>query len=214
VEHTCHQCGAAIEEGLIFCPKCNAPQIRVTLPEPSAPLMNAAAPPLHVPSLPLANRIQWSEALPAVGGAVLLAAVLTLITVGSLGLGMLVAGALAVVFYRRSHPYLNLTAGLGARLGAFTGAVGFILGLVALAVAVLGFHAGPKFHDAVLKAIEQYVARNPAPQSQQVIEMFKTSDGFALMVTGGLIFVLLACVAFSTAGGALTALLFRRKNRL
>jgi hypothetical protein len=127
---------------------------------------------------------------------------------------MLVAGALAVVLYRRRHPSLNLSAWTGARLGAATGALGFGVLLVGLGVAVLGFHAGPKIHDAMIAALEQYVARNPTPQSQQVIELFKTSDGFALMATFGLLLTLLACVAFASAGGALSALLFRRKNQV
>src|SRR6201999_4567658 len=110
------------------------------------------------------------QAFAAVGWALLLASFLTLITVGSLGLGMLAAGSLTVVFYRRKRPFLRLTTGLGARLGALAGVVGFAIALVALAVGILGFHEGPRLHEEVLKALQEYVARHPAPQSDQVIE--------------------------------------------
>jgi hypothetical protein len=220
VEHSCYQCGAEVEDGIPFCPKCSAPQIRVALPEPavipSVPAGDDAfeAAPIPYTRAGLANRIDWSQALPSVAWAVLLAAVLTLVTFGSLGLGMLVAGALSVVLYRRRHPNLNLSAWAGARLGALTGALGFGVLLTGLAIAVVGFHFGAKLHDLMITALEQYVTRNPTPQSQQMIELFKTSEGFALMATFGVILTFFACVAFSSAGGALSAVLFRRKNRL
>lgn len=213
MEHSCYQCGAQVEDGIAFCPGCNAPQIRVAVAEPAAPAGVFAEEPIAAISPVLANRIDWGQALPSVTWAVLLAAVLTLVTFGSLGLGMLVAGAFSVVLYRR-HAHLNLSAWAGACLGAFTGALGFGVILIALAVAVFGFHTGAKIQDLMLNAMEQYVARNPTPQSQQVIELFKTSDGFVLMVTLGLIMTFLACVAFSSAGGALGAFFFRRKHRL
>jgi len=215
VEHSCEQCGGQVEDGVPFCPKCGAPQIRVALPEPTAApsvLIGDDAP--IVVSLGPVNRIEWSRALPSVAWAVTIAGVLTLFTFGSLGLGMLVAGAISVVLYRRTRPGSNLTTWAGARLGALTGAMGFGVILFGLAVAIFGFHAGARIHDLLLNAMEQYVARHPAPQSQQVIELFKTSDGFALMMTMGLILTFLACVAFSSAGGALSAFFFRRRHRL
>ena len=33
MEHSCYRCGAQIEEGVAFCPNCNAPQIRVAAAE-------------------------------------------------------------------------------------------------------------------------------------------------------------------------------------
>jgi hypothetical protein len=212
VEHSCEQCGALVEEGVVFCPKCNAPQIRVSLPEAPIVVPAAGEPLVYRPGIQ-ESRIEWVQAFAAVGWAVLIASVLTLATVGSLGLGMLAAGALTVVFYRRRRPFLNLTAGLGARLGALAGAVGFGLAMLVLAVGILGFHEGPKIHDEVLKALQDYVAHHPAPQSDQVIEMFKTPDGFRLMVSFGLLFTMLACVAFSSVAGALSAWLFRRRNK-
>jgi hypothetical protein len=211
VEHACYQCGAPVEDGIPFCPKCTAPQIRVAIPEPPAATaleINAEPLPGFVPTL--ANRIDWPQALPSVAWAVLLAGVLTLFTFGSLGLGMLVAGALSVVLYRRNHRGFNLSAGAGARLGAMTGTLGFGVILVGLAVAVFIFHAGAKIHGLLLTAMQDYMARHPNPDSQQVLELFKTPTGIVF----ALILALFTCVAFSTAGGALGALFFRRKHRL
>lgn len=196
----------------MFCPKCSAPQIRVSTEE-VFPVAGPAEPLIYQPAAPT-NRIEWSSAWAAIGWAVALACVVTLITVGSLGLGMLVAGALSVVFYRRRHPLLNLTASMGARLGAVAGALGFAVGLVGLAVAILGFHAGPKVHDTLVTAVERSVASHPMPGSQEFLESFKTSQGFATWGTVGLVFSLMLCVGFACVGGALGALLFRRRKRM
>jgi hypothetical protein len=208
VEHPCYQCGVQVEDGIAFCPKCNAPQIRVSLPEPAVPAAVAAEDGAisNVASAP-ADRIEWSQALPSVGWAVLLSG---LIALGSLGLGMLVAGALAVVLYRRGHRGVNLSVWAGARLGVLTGSLGFGVILVGLAFAIFFLHAGAKIQDLMLAAMEQYMARHATPNSQQVIDLLKTSSG----VIFALFLALLTCVAFASIGGALGALFFRRKPRL
>ncbi len=126
---------------------------------------------------------------------------------------MVVAGALSIVLYRRYQPDVHLTAGIGAKLGAFTGVLGSGAMLAALAVATGIFHAGGRLHQAFMEAVQQYIARSPDQQKEQVLEILKTSDGFALMLTLGLIVTCIACVVFSSAGGALTAVLLRHKRR-
>jgi len=211
VEHSCYQCAAQVEDGIPFCPKCGAPQIRVAVPEAIA----VASAPVHEESpisasLSPDTRLDWSQALPAVAWAVVLAGLVTLLTFGSLGIGMLVAGAISVVFYRRRRAGLNISAGAGARLGALTGTLASALILVALGVAAFVFHKGAGIHAFLLSALEQYAARHPSPQSQQVIDLFNSPEGFAF----GLICTFLVCVAFSSAGGALGAVVFRRRSRL
>ena len=101
-----------VQEGIAFCPQCNAPQIRVAMAEPltSAPVspgQEAASP--SYPSYPyfgppLVSRIDWSQALPATALAGLIAAVLMMTPLAAFGLGMLIGGSLSVVFYRRRNP--------------------------------------------------------------------------------------------------------------
>ncbi len=206
-----------MEDGTAFCPQCRAPQIRVALADvvaetPVAHDAEVLAPPAAA-SAPPSTAIVWRHAFSSAMLAVLLAGILTALTRGSLGLGMVVAGALSVVLYRRYQPDAHLTAGMGAKLGAFTGALGSGIALAALAVAAGVFHAGGRLHQAFMEAVQQYIARSPDPQKEQVLEILKTSDGFAMMMTMGLILVFLACLAFSSAGGAVTAVLLRRKHR-
>jgi hypothetical protein len=163
--------------------------------------------------LPQSTALVWRQALPSALWAILIATILTAVTLGSLGLGMVIAGALSVVLYRRHKPDAHLTAGMGAKLGAFTGALGCAMLLAILAVAVGVFHAGGRIHQAVLEGVQQVLSRSPDPQKEQVLEIFKTSDGFALMLTLGMIVMCIACVFFSSAGGALSAVLLRRKQR-
>ena len=117
MEHLCYKCGSNVEDGIPFCPHCNAPQIRVGGASPEA----VSAADLAADSLPSprgGTAIQWSEALPSAALAGLIAAFLMFIPLGGFGLGMIAAGVLSVLFYRRRNPVSNLTPAMGARLGA------------------------------------------------------------------------------------------------
>ena len=127
MEHPCYKCGASVEDGTPFCTRCSAPQIRVAGPEPLAPA--GATPEVaveqytsHAP--PQTSALEWPQALPSAGIA-LLAAIFLIFLGMPAGLGMLAAGFLSVVLYRRRCPAVHLTAGMGARLGALTGGLGF-----------------------------------------------------------------------------------------
>ena len=57
-----------------------------------------------------------------------------LFPLGAFGLGMILAGFLAVVFYHWRNPGSTLTPGMGARLGAISGLFGFMMFLFFAAV--------------------------------------------------------------------------------
>jgi hypothetical protein len=218
VEHSCYQCGASVDEGITFCPQCNAPQIRVTAGEAiTIPAIDSnlevKTPGSHGNSFQ-ASALQWSYALPAAAMAGLIAAVMMLIPVGAFGLGMLAAGALSVMFYRRRNPIANVTPGIGARLGALSGALGFGIFAIFTAIEMLIFRSGGQVRDAMLQAIQQSAARSSDPQARQVLEYLKTPQGLALMMVLGFIMMGLAFLIFSSLGGALAAALLRRKDRL
>ena len=135
MEHSCHNCGAAVEDGVPFCKNCGAPQIRVlgadaepsSEPQPaSAPqLPEVAAPVLELPvfraPVPPAHGVQWAHALPgaALAGAFsLLAAV---VPYAAYGPAFMLGGALAVIFYRRRVKDRVPTPPEGARIGAASG---------------------------------------------------------------------------------------------
>ncbi len=201
-----------MEDGVPFCPQCTAPQIRVGGGSAEA----ASATELGGDSFPnpSGTAIQWSEALPSAGLAGLIAAVLMFIPLGAFGLGMIAAGVLSVLFYRRRKPASNLTPAMGARLGAVSGTLGFGIFAVFSAVGTLVFHSGGQLRAALLEAVEQSAARSSDPQAQQVIEYLKTPPGLALMMGLGLAFVLVAFLILSSLGGAVGAAMMRRKDRI
>jgi hypothetical protein len=125
---------------------------------------------------------------------------------------MLAAGFLSVVLYRRRCPATHLTAGMGARLGALTGALGFgvLAAILALWTAV---RSGKEIHDALLNYIQQYAAHSSDPHMQQVMEIFNTPEGFTFIMILTLIMTLIAFTIFSSLGGAVGAFLLYRKDR-
>jgi len=163
---------------------------------------------------PPAGRIDWSRALPATALAGLIAAVLMMTPLRTFGLGMLIGGSLSVVFYRRRDPVAHITAGMGSRLGMVSGVLGGCIFTVLLSAGTIMLHAWDRIREKVIELVEQAAARNPDPQAQQAMEFFKTPPGIALLVASALVATLVAFVIFSGLGGALSAALTRRKERL
>ena len=135
MEHLCYKCQTSLDEALPFCPHCGAPQIRVAttdeepahpsdLPTPYvSPQTWSSAPPAYA-----SHAVQWDVALKGALLAGLVAAVLSAAPVIGLGccLWLLGAGALSVWLYQRRIPGAIVTPGMGMRIGAVSGAVGFV----------------------------------------------------------------------------------------
>ena len=213
MEHPCYKCGASVEDGTPFCGRCNAPQIRVSAPESLAPA--AATPELAVERYasyaPSSSALEWSQASFSAGIA-LLVAIFIIVVSKSTGLGMLAAGFLSVVLYRWRCPAVRITAGIGARLGAFTGALGFAVVGVTLALWT-AFRSGKEIHDAFLAYIQQNAGQSSDPRFQQVLDLFNTPGGFTLIMIFSLIMTLIAFLIFSSVGGAICAFLLHRKEQ-
>jgi len=128
-------------------------------------------------------------------------------------LALLAAGFLCVLFYRRRSRAGLVTPGMGARLGALTGALGFgLLAAILSLAAVLG--RWQEVQDTFLKALQDYAAHSSDPHVSQLLDLSKTSEGFTLLMTVLLAMTLVAFLIFSSLGGALGALLLRRKDRM
>jgi hypothetical protein len=156
-----------------------------------------------------ATGIQWPQALRAAALAVLVAAIPLTVLGLPLGLGMLASGFFSVVFYRRRSYFVSLTAAMGARLGAVSGALGFGLLILLLALGEPAFHSWEKIHQTMLDILERSLALNPNPQGDQIVAFFKTPEGFTL----AMIMVFVAFLISSGVGGALGAVLLRKKER-
>jgi hypothetical protein len=150
--------------------------------------------------------------LPSAGIAIVVAIFIIAVS-KSTPLGMLAAGFLSVVLYRRRCPATHITAGMGARLGALTGGLGF--GVLAAILALwTALRSGKEIHDAFLNYIQQNAAHTSDPRMQQVIDLFNTPDGFTFIMVLSLIMTLVAFLIFSSLGGAVGAFLLHRKDHL
>ena len=187
----------------------------MALAEPSLPGdggQEIRAPGASYSGAPGSSRFEWAQALPSAFLGLLIASALSLILRGALALGMLAAGFLSVYFYHRRNPLIGLTVGLGARLGAVSGALGFgILGIVS-AVATFVSHSFAEIRLIMLKAVQEYVSRNADPQMQQVLDFYNSRQGFILMLILGSIMMLILFLALSSMGGIIGAAVLRRRK--
>ena len=202
---------------MAFCPQCNAPQIRVSIPDVLPPSALSSDPRASLSDRyfisPPATRIDWSRAFPATALAGLIAAILMMTPLAAFGLGMVIGGSLSVFFYRRRDPVANITPWIGTRLGMTTGVLGVGILMVLVFAGTVAFRAWAQIREKVIELIEQTAARNPDPQAQQAMEFFKTPQGIALLVASALVGTLIAFVVFSGLGGALGATLLRRREQ-
>jgi hypothetical protein len=150
--------------------------------------------------------------LPSAGIALLVAIFIIAVSKSS-GLGMLAAGFLSVVLYRRRCPATHITAGMGARLGALTGGLGFGV-LVAILALWTALRSGKEIHDAFLNYIRETAAHTSDPRMQQVIDLVNTPDGFTFIMVLSLILTLVGFLIFSSLGGTVGAFLLHRKDRM
>jgi hypothetical protein len=212
MEHACHRCGSPVEDGVPFCAKCNAPQIRFIVHEDPELARQTAQPehaiePLETPTL------QWHKALQPAALAGIFAALAMTIPGGMLGFGMLAAGVLAVLLYQRRVPGAALTPGSGARLGALAGLVGFVFFVGASSLELLFFRADNELRTALLAAIEQAAVRSADPQAREMAERLKSPEGLAILLVLVFLMVGIAAIGCASLGGALGAWFVQRKRR-
>lgn len=223
MEQPCYRCGVQVEEGVAFCPNCGAPQIRVTglagEPAPSStPSFPPGAPgemqppaqpaPFGEPSRPVS--VDWSQALPGAAIAGVVVAIAWILPFTAVCLWVLAGGALSVALYHRRRPDAPFTPGAGARLGALTGLLGFLVFGIAFSLQVLLLGGGAQMRQALRRVIEESAARSPDPRSQEAMEMLLRPEGLALMITLLAVVFLAGFLLFGAIGGALGAALFRK----
>jgi len=219
MEHPCHSCRQAVEDGVPFCQRCGAPQIRVTTVDPLLASESAGAEGQSARELDafqttqqvskVASPIEWSSALPACALAAAIAAVMMALGLMVPFLAVVGAGFLAVGFYRRRNPGILIKAGAGARLGAVSGLLCFAMSAVLEAI----FHKGAVLREKMLQAIRQAASRTTDPQTVALLDYLKSPAGMAVMMVFVLIFAFVAFVVLGSLGGALGGILLGRANR-
>lgn len=227
MEHPCYKCATSIDESLPFCPHCGAPQIRVASPDDDSaqsPISDASPqvlpPSSWTPGAPayVPNAIQWDLAWKGALLSGLVAALLTAVPILSLGccLWLLGAGALAVWLYQRRAPGIVVTPGMGMRIGAVSGVIGFVVTTI---WSVVRFATnGQEFRAAMQAQMEKSISSNPDPRAQEIMRQFinnlNTPQGLATFFVLMLAIMAVVFVLFSAAGGALGASIFARRREL
>ncbi len=224
MEHRCHQCGTAVEEGTAFCPQCGAPQIRVitAVEEPASPPLppgtpEDAQPPAEpvalgreAPEPPAPPRVEWSQAIPTAAMAGIVLALAWVVPPLGFVLWVVAAGLVGVAFYRHRVPAGPLTPRMGAGIGAIAGLFGF--GVFAFILAMGMLTGGGKFRDMLLQKVQQVAASNPDPRAQEAMRSLMSPAGLAFLVTFAMVVFLIVFLLFSAAGGALGAWLIGNKT--
>jgi hypothetical protein len=232
VEHPCYKCQTSIDETLPFCPHCGAPQIRVASPNeddlPTPPSYSADGTPRVVTPdswtlggpahVPQAAAIQWELAWKGALLSGLSAAALSAVPVLVYGccLWLLLAGALAVWLYLRRVPGAFVTPGMGMRIGAVSGAIGYVAATI-LMVLSFAFNS-QEIRDEMQRQMDKSLAANPDPRAQEIIRQFvgnlSTPQGLATFFVFVLVIMAVVFVIFSAVGGALGASMFARRRTL
>ncbi|HEX8893755.1 MAG TPA: hypothetical protein VF783_10550 [Terriglobales bacterium] len=224
MEHPCYKCQTSIDETLPFCPHCGAPQIRVASPEegtqppPLTPDAQQVRPPTSWAPAPAYHpqAVHWDAAWKGTVLCGLIAAVLTAVPGISMGccLWLLGAGALSVFLYQRRLPAAFVTPGMGMRIGAVSGVVGFVASTFWL---VLQFAKNSQeFRTALEEQMEKSIGTNPDPRAQDLLRQFmntlNTPQGLATFFVLILVVMAIAFVVFTAAGGALGAAMYARRR--
>jgi len=228
VDHPCYKCQTSIDESLPFCPHCGAPQIRVASPDdapqaspPSSDTTPPVVPPTGwSPTAPVYHpySIQWELAWKGAFLSGLIAAVLTAAPVLSLGccLWLLGAGALSVFLYQRRLPGAFVTPGMGMRIGAVAGVIGFVATTI---WSTFRFATNnQEVRNALQEQMDKSIAANPDPRAQDILRQLmnnlNTPQGLATFFVLVLVIMAIVFVVFSAAGGALGASMFARRRDL
>ena len=122
-------------------------------------------------------------------------------------LGILLAGALAVYFYRRENGFAP-PAALGSRLGGAAGVVSFAIGALLITIQIFVFHAQQKYIDGLLKVAQKFGANAADPEIQASIHNLFTPSGLAVTF----FFLMIFSVVLASLGGALASLFLRRRT--
>ena len=128
--------------------------------------------------------------------------------------GMLGAGFIAVFFYKQREPGASVKLATGARLGAVSGFLCFIILSLLSVATVLVPEARAKLYAQVLDNAQKMVAAHPEiPQLQDGLAQLKDPRMFVFAMIFGSIFMLIISMVVSGIGGTLGALLLRPRKR-
>ena len=121
------------------------------------------------------------------------------------------AGTLAVAFYRRGNPH-PISAGAGARIGAVSGLLGYILFAIGVSLELVVGGGGAQLRNELIRKIQEVAARSSDPQAQEAAQKLMTPEALAFMIAFALVLFLVIFVVVCSIGGAAGASLFRDRD--
>lgn len=131
-----------------------------------------------------------------------------------LGLGVLAGGGfLSVFMYMRRQVNTSITPGVGAKVGAASGGIGFGIFAILTVLGMLLSDLGSVLRDQALAAIDQTVARSPGALTQEMVQRMKSPEGVAVLIAIGLVVTLIIFLVGSSLGGAIAAKALGRSKR-
>ncbi|HZU33764.1 MAG TPA: zinc ribbon domain-containing protein [Candidatus Angelobacter sp.] len=202
----CYRCGQPVAANTVFCPNCNAPQIRVVTAQPETEVFSAEQAPddpvatttIPPPPMPRVGSIQWNAFFRIVSPMAAFAGFLTFLFLPA---GLLIfpyTTVRAIARYRPLH-LGALQSGHGARLGAFAALLSFLSFLIfSLSIITVS-------HAALLNKLQEIARQTSDPQTLQAIQWFTTDQGFAVGMALSLTFFLLVFLILGAITGALVA---------
>lgn len=221
MEHPCHRCNSPVEDGVPFCPKCGAPQIRVSSETLEANASGETPPSAgqEQPSYPLSEgwnavdprRVNWKIARPVAIMAGLVAGVLVLVPLLSFLFFVWIFGAgwFATASYRKRIA-MPLTAGIGAKIGLLSGFFAFLVpALFYVAAWVLQPGA---MRDQLKQAMERS-AQSTDPATREVAAKMTSPEALPVLLVVGLMVMLGFILVISAGGGAAAAAMTRKDTR-
>ncbi len=234
MEHNCPNCGARVEDGTPFCPKCDTPQIRVSGNKDEN---DAATPPLppgtpgevQPPAEPvrLQPRSDWQPqpiiSAPLPGGVdwkiarrvAILAGVIGVI--GSLFgiiafLWVFAVGGISITLYQRRVPRSHISAGNGFRIGAFTGLITGVISGILNVLPMLSAQGRSLYREKIGQQAASAIASNPDPMAQQMVrsltDFVSTNVGLVTLMAVGIFVMTLLFIILAGLGGSIGASLF------
>jgi hypothetical protein len=207
-----------VEDGRPFCPQCRAPQIHVLVPETEVAAESAVptydpSPETSVETLLAASQSRTSASGSSMDRGT---AVRAALKAGLLGfliggfipfLGIVLAGALAVFFYRRESGF-GLPIALGSRLGGAAGVVAVGISSAFLSIWILLFHGQEKYLEFLKQATDKAGVSASDPQFQAVLHSLSTPLGLAITFLLGMV----VGSVLASVGGALASLFLRPRK--
>ena len=202
--HSCQQCGTAVEDGRPFCPHCRAPQIKVQIVVPDGFVATGSDAEAGEQSPEFSQFAHSGRSVPSENTIDSRIAVRAALKAGALGLvigaipliGMLLTGALAVLFYRRKSGH-TLPAAFGARLGGAAGLVLFSISALC-ALAIVASHSQQQCIDLMMTTFQRFGANTADPEIEASFRNVFTVSGQAI--------AFFVALGLTSAGGALASL--------